>query len=139
LRERAARRGAHRRGADGGDARMEFGVEEGFQWWKAGEADAWAVGEACAALGRGRARQTARGGRKRSAGGSFLREATGRGARRGGHHVEAGQKSEEGPGRGVEQHGGVASARQQPGHSACGRRVAARQWRTAGSARRGST
>jgi hypothetical protein len=44
-----------------------------------------------------------------------------------------------GPRRGVEQRSGVASARQQPGCDARGRRVAAQQWRTAGSARHGST
>jgi hypothetical protein len=36
--------GAHRKGADSGDARAESGAEEGLRWWKAGEADAWAVG-----------------------------------------------------------------------------------------------
>jgi hypothetical protein len=45
LRERAAQRGAHRRGANGGDARTESGAEEGLQWQKAGEADGWAVGK----------------------------------------------------------------------------------------------
>jgi hypothetical protein len=45
LKERAARRSAHRRGADGGDTRTESGAEEGFQQRKAGEADAWSVGK----------------------------------------------------------------------------------------------
>jgi hypothetical protein len=42
-----------------------------------------------------------------------------------------------GPGRGVEQCGDVSSAGQRPNRGACGRCVAARQWRTVGSARRG--
>jgi hypothetical protein len=36
--------GAHRRGADGGDARTESGVEEGLRWRKTDEEDAWAMG-----------------------------------------------------------------------------------------------
>jgi hypothetical protein len=32
LRNEAAQRGAHRKGVDGGDARMESGTEEGLQW-----------------------------------------------------------------------------------------------------------
>jgi hypothetical protein len=44
LRERAARRGVHRRLVDGGDARTESGVEEGLRWWKTDEVDAWAMG-----------------------------------------------------------------------------------------------
>jgi hypothetical protein len=43
-----------------GDARTEFGAEEGLRWRKAGKADAWAVGEACAMLGRGWTRRTTR-------------------------------------------------------------------------------
>jgi hypothetical protein len=53
IEERSSSEGAHRKGADGGDARMESGAEEGLRWWKAGEVDAWAVGEACASLGHG--------------------------------------------------------------------------------------
>jgi hypothetical protein len=56
--------GAHRKGADGGDARTESGMEEGLRWREAGKVDVWAVGEECAALGRGRTRRTARGGEK---------------------------------------------------------------------------
>jgi hypothetical protein len=37
-------RGRHRRGADGGDARTESGVEEGLRWRKTGEEDTWAMG-----------------------------------------------------------------------------------------------
>jgi hypothetical protein len=36
--------GAHRRGADNGDAWMESGAEEGLWWWKTGEEDAWVMG-----------------------------------------------------------------------------------------------
>jgi hypothetical protein len=56
--------------------------------------------------------------------------------------VEAEREKERergGPWHGVEQHNGVASARQWPGRGTRGRRVAAQQWRTAGPARRGST
>jgi hypothetical protein len=56
--------GAHRKGADSGDARAGSDVEEGLRWWEAGEADAWAVGDECAALGNGRTRRTTRGGEK---------------------------------------------------------------------------
>jgi hypothetical protein len=49
------------------------------------------------ALERGRARQTARGGRKGSAGGSVLRGVAGREARRDGRRVEAEWKRERGP------------------------------------------
>jgi hypothetical protein len=61
-------------GADDGDAR----TEEGFRWREIGRVDAWAVGDECAALGRGRARRTARGAEK------FGRRVAGRGAQRGG-------------------------------------------------------
>jgi hypothetical protein len=71
LREKAARRGAHRKGEDNGDARTEFGTEEGLQWWKTRRGGRLGGGEACAALGRGRARQTACG-EKNSAGGRWL-------------------------------------------------------------------
>jgi hypothetical protein len=64
LREGAAQRGAHRREADGGDARTEFGAVEGLRWRKTSEVDAWAMGDECAALGRGRVRQTVCGGEK---------------------------------------------------------------------------
>jgi hypothetical protein len=40
LRDGAARRGAHRRGPDGGDARTVSDAEEGLRWWKTGEVDA---------------------------------------------------------------------------------------------------
>jgi hypothetical protein len=93
MEERSSSEDAHQKGADGGDARAESGVEKGFRWRKAGKADIWAVGEACAALGRGRARQTARGGKNRlvapfkgqwgtaERGGSGSGDATRRGAR----------------------------------------------------------
>jgi hypothetical protein len=42
-----AQRGAHRRGANGGDAQTESDEEEGLQWWETGEVDAWAVDERC--------------------------------------------------------------------------------------------
>jgi hypothetical protein len=64
IEEWSSSEGAHRKGADGGDARTESGAEEGLQQRKASETDAWAVGEACASLGRGRTRRTARGGEK---------------------------------------------------------------------------
>jgi hypothetical protein len=72
LRDRAAWRGTHRRGADGGDARTESVAEEGLGWWETGEVDAWAVGDECVVLGRGRARRTVRGGEKNSVGGQRL-------------------------------------------------------------------
>jgi hypothetical protein len=64
IEEWSSSEGAHRKGADGGDARTESGAEEGLQQRKASETDAWAVGEACASLGHGRTRRTARGGEK---------------------------------------------------------------------------
>jgi hypothetical protein len=94
MEERSSSEGAHRKGVDGGDAQAEFSVEKGFRWWKVGKADVWAVGEACAALGRGRARQMVRGGKNRlvapfkgrwgtteRGGGSGSRDATRHGAR----------------------------------------------------------
>jgi hypothetical protein len=71
-------------GVDDGDARTESGAEVGLRLRKAGEADAWAVEKACAALGRGRARRTTRGGEENrsTTGGSFLRG--GGGQQRGG-------------------------------------------------------
>jgi hypothetical protein len=92
MEERSSSEDAHQKGADGGDARAESGVEKGFRWQKAGKADIWAVGEACAALGHGRARQTARGGKigwwlllrgsggQQRGGGSASGDATRRGA-----------------------------------------------------------
>jgi hypothetical protein len=44
LREGAARRGAHRSGADGGDARTESGGEVRLRWQKTSEVDAWVMG-----------------------------------------------------------------------------------------------
>jgi hypothetical protein len=64
--------GAHQKGVDGGDAQTESGTKEGLRWPKADEADAWAVGEACVVLGRGRARRTTRGGEKKSDSGRWL-------------------------------------------------------------------
>jgi hypothetical protein len=69
-------------------------MEEGLRWREAGEVDAWAVGEECAALGRGRTRRTARGGEK-STGGWWLpfKGAAGDsrgGARQRGRHVALG-------------------------------------------------
>jgi hypothetical protein len=121
LKEKSWSEGSSPEGADGGDARTESGTEEGLQRWKTSEADAWMVGEACAALGRGRARQMARGEEKdrSAAGGSVLRVAAGRGegpkgwTPRGGG---AGERERGGPKRNVEQHGGVASER--PGRGA---------------------
>jgi hypothetical protein len=70
---------------------MESGTEEGLQWRKIGEVDAWAMGDECAALGRGRTRRMAHGGENfRPVGGGFiLLGAVGRGARIGGRRVEA--------------------------------------------------
>jgi hypothetical protein len=73
LRNGAAPRGAHWKGADDGDAWTKSSTEEGLWWREASEADAWAVGEECATLGRGRARRTTRGGEK-SIGGRWLRQ-----------------------------------------------------------------
>jgi hypothetical protein len=56
--------GTHQKGAHGGDARAGSGAEEGLRWQEAGEADAWAVGDECAVLERGRTRRTAHGGEK---------------------------------------------------------------------------
>jgi hypothetical protein len=73
--------GADWKGADGGDAGTESGAEEGLQWRQTGEVDAWAMGEVCAVLGRGRTRRMAREGEKDrpAAGGYVLRGAAGRG------------------------------------------------------------
>jgi hypothetical protein len=40
IEERSSSESSHQKGADGGDARTESDVEEGLQWWEAGEADA---------------------------------------------------------------------------------------------------
>jgi hypothetical protein len=56
IKEWGSSEGAHRKGADDGDTRAESGAKKGLRWQKASEAEAWAVGEACAALGRGRTR-----------------------------------------------------------------------------------
>jgi hypothetical protein len=76
-----------------------------------------------------------RGGEKKSAGGSVLRGSGGVGGTGG---VAAAWRwsgrERGGPGHDVEQRGGVASALQWPDHGTRGRRVAARQWRTVGSA-----
>jgi hypothetical protein len=44
IEEWSSSEGAHRKGVDGGDARIESGAEEGLRRWKASEADAWVVG-----------------------------------------------------------------------------------------------
>jgi hypothetical protein len=96
LKERAAQRGAHPRGADGGDARTESSVEEGFRWRKTGEVDAWAMGmkaRPSGVDGRGKWRAGEEKDRP-AAGGSILRGAAGMGARRGGRRVEAERKRE---------------------------------------------
>jgi hypothetical protein len=73
LRNGAARRVAHRRGADGDDARTESGTKEGLWWWKTEEVDTWAMGDECAALGHGRMRRTTRAGENfRPTGGSSV-------------------------------------------------------------------
>jgi hypothetical protein len=79
IEERSSSEGAQRKGADGGDARTESGVEEGLRWWKAGDVDTWVVGEACATLGRGRARRMACGGEENrsAADGFFFKEQRG--------------------------------------------------------------
>jgi hypothetical protein len=61
---------------------MGFGAEEGLRWREASEADAWAVGDEGAALGRGRTRQTTQGGIGRRPLAPFLRGD--RGQQRGG-------------------------------------------------------
>jgi hypothetical protein len=58
IEEWSSSEGAHRKGADGGDARAGSGAREGLWWWEAGEGDAWAVGDECAALGHGWTRRT---------------------------------------------------------------------------------
>jgi hypothetical protein len=94
IEERSSSEGAHRKGADGGDARTESDAEEGLRWWEAGEADAWAVGDEHAALGCGRMRRTVWQGKNRSAGGgSLLRGSGGQqrgGVRQGGCHAVRG-------------------------------------------------
>jgi hypothetical protein len=77
LREKAARRGAHRKGVDSGDARTESGMEEGLRQWKTWRGGWLGGGEACAELRHGRARQTERGVKKirPTASGSVLRAA----------------------------------------------------------------
>jgi hypothetical protein len=44
IEEWSSSEGAHRRGADGGDARTESSVGEGLRWRKTDEEDAWAMG-----------------------------------------------------------------------------------------------
>jgi hypothetical protein len=56
IEEWSSSEGTHQKGADGGDAQTESDVEDGLRWREAGEADAWAVGDECAALGHGRTR-----------------------------------------------------------------------------------
>jgi hypothetical protein len=89
-----------RGGADGGDAQTESGTEEGLRWRKTGEVDTWAIGDECVALGRGRTRRTACAGEnfRPAGGGSVLRGAAGRGARRGGRRVDAEREREGGLG-----------------------------------------
>jgi hypothetical protein len=114
--------GAHRRGADDSDARMESGAEEGLRWRKTGEEDAWV--------------------RKffwPAGGGSVLTGIGGKGGPEGWTPCGGGVGERGGAWHGVELCGGVASAWQQPGRDTRGRRVAVRQWRMAGSARRGAT
>jgi hypothetical protein len=143
LKERAARRGAHPRGPDGGDSQTESSTEEGFRQRKTGEVDAWAMGTKARSSGvDGRDKWRAGEEKDRpAAGGSILRGAAGMGARRGGRRVEAERKRERerggGPGCSVEQRSDVSSVRQRPGRGARGHRVAARHWRTVRSARRG--
>jgi hypothetical protein len=68
-------------------------------------------------------------------GGSFLKGSGREGGPEGWAPRGGGAREREGgPGHDVEQRGGVASARQRPGRSACRRRVAVRQWRAVGSA-----
>jgi hypothetical protein len=103
------------------------------------EAEAREVAAARRQSGEGKMR---RGGENLAgAGVSVLKGSGGEGAQRGGHHVEAERERERergGPGRGVEQRGGVASTHQRPGCGVHGRLVIVRQWRAAGSARRGT-
>jgi hypothetical protein len=105
LKERAARRGAHRRGAYGGDARTESNVEEGFRRQKTGEVDAWEMGT--------KARRSSMDGRdKRRTGEEKDRPATGGSVLRGGGpegwtlcegRAEEREGERRGPGCGVEQ------------------------------------
>jgi hypothetical protein len=44
IEEWSSSEGARRRGANGGDAWMESGAEEGLRWWKTSEEDAWVMG-----------------------------------------------------------------------------------------------
>jgi hypothetical protein len=44
IEEWSSSEGAHRRGADDGDARTESSAEEGLRWRKTGEEDVWAMG-----------------------------------------------------------------------------------------------
>jgi hypothetical protein len=142
LRNGAARRGRSPEGADDGNARTESGVEKGLQWWKTGDVDAWAMGDECAVLGHGWTRQTACRERKFSAGGRRLcfkgsdgEGAGGEGAGGVGAAWRQSRRERGGLGRGEEQRDNMASAWQWPDRGTLGRRVAARQWRAAGSAR----
>jgi hypothetical protein len=63
IEEWSSSEGAHRKGADGGDARAKSGTEKGFRRQKTGELDTWAMGEACV-LRHGRTRRTTHGGEK---------------------------------------------------------------------------
>jgi hypothetical protein len=101
-------------GADGGDARTESDAEDELRWWKTNEVDAWAMGDECVVLGRGRMRPTTRGRGEnfRSTGSSsILRGAAGRGAGGAGTawRWSGRERGRGGPGCGMEQRGGVAS------------------------------
>jgi hypothetical protein len=81
-------------------------------------------------------RDERRAGEKNSAGGQWLffkRERQGGGPRGVGAAWRRSGRERGGPGHDVEQRGGVASAQQRPGCSACRRRVVVRQWRAVGS------
>jgi hypothetical protein len=95
--------GAHRRGADGGNARTESSAEGEAPAAESRRSGRLGDGDACSALGHGRARQTARRGRKDrpAAGGSALRGAARRGP--GGWTLRGGRAEERGggPGRGA--------------------------------------
>jgi hypothetical protein len=101
LRNGATRRGhSPEGGGDGGDARTESSTKKGLRWRKTGEVDVWATGDECAALRRGQTRQTTRGGGgenfQPAGGGSILRGAVGRGARRRGCRMEVERERETG-------------------------------------------
>jgi hypothetical protein len=72
LRNGATQRGAHRKGADGGDARKESSAEEGLRWWEPARRTPGRWGKRVRRSGMDRRDERRRGGGDRPAGGGSL-------------------------------------------------------------------